>query len=491
MLIARRASFSNLWMFRWDILVAVGCLGLGVAIVKAPPVAWALVGVLIGLLLFQLPSYVWVIATVLAATTSRGFVATGFVPQLSNFFHFPLAVGAVLVTAQSGVLKRPVAQSLAMGCVALLCLSFVSWLFNTGEILRPFFNWLVFLEPFLIIYALVRVPLPSARERSLWKLALAIPFAQFPLALGQALSRGIGDGVQGTFVGMGAGHHVAGAVALTGTLVCAARGLSSDTFRQRLTWLVAGVLLLIVPILADAKQNIAAFLPALFLLISTFARFRRTGLIVALPIFGLVLLVAYSYDPSLQRIVDRTVMSDVTENKQEALAIITHSLSATPGSWLFGVGPGNSVSRVALMGMESYLNSDSPVTLLGLGTAPLTREVWGMRTSGSLLYSSVTSGISSWGGLLGDLGLVGLGFYVWMGWQLWKHTKKRRGWEAAAARAALVMAGILGTIYSWLEEPGFTLMVALIVGLALNVSENQHASVENLARPQFLPAGWR
>lgn len=84
---------------------------------------------------------------------------------------------------------------------------------------------------------------------------------------------------------------------------------------------------------------------------------------------------------------------------------------------------------------------------------------------------------------MGDLGLVGLGFYVWMGWQLWQHLKKRRGWETAAARAALVMAGILGMLYSWLEEPGFALTVALIVGLALNTSENQHGSVEGFGRP--------
>ncbi len=483
MLLARRASFSNPWVFRWDILVAVGCLGLGVAIVKAPPVAWALVGALMGLLLFQFPAYVWVSAAVLAATTSRCFVASGFVPQLSNFFHFPLTVGAAVVVARSAAPQRPVAQSLAIGCAVLLCLSFVSWLFNTGEVLRPFLNWLVFLEPFLIIYALVRVPLPSARERSLWKLALAIPFAQFPLALWQALSRGIGDHVQGTFLGMGAGHHVAGAVALTGTLVCVARGLSSAAFRQKLAWLVAGVVLLIVPILADAKQNIAASLPAVLMLTSMFVRFRRTGLVIALPIFALALLGASLYYPPLRQITDWSQMRDIVENKERALAIITDRLSATTGGWLFGVGPGNSVSRVALMGMESYLNSASPVALLGLGTAPLTREVWGMRTSGSLIFSSVSSGISSWGGLLGDLGLVGLGFYVWMGWQLWQHLKKRRGWETAAARAALVMAGILGMLYSWLEEPGFALTVALIVGLALNTSENQHGSVEGFGRP--------
>src|SRR5919197_6649789 len=108
MLVARRALFSNSWAFSWGIFVAAGCVGLGVAIVKAPPVAWAFVGALMGLVLLHLPAYAWVSATVLAATISRWFVVTGFFPQLSNFFHFPLTIGAAVVAARSGAPQHPV-----------------------------------------------------------------------------------------------------------------------------------------------------------------------------------------------------------------------------------------------------------------------------------------------------------------------------------------------------------------------------------------------
>jgi hypothetical protein len=83
----------------------------------------------------------------------------------------------------------------------------------------------------------------------------------------------------------------------------------------------------------------------------------------------------------------------------------------------------------------------------------------------------VWTGISSWTALLGDLGLLGLGLYLWMACTLW-HCLKVRGWQTAVAKSALLMSCLLGIIYSWLEEPAFTLLVALVVGLALTAVPN-------------------
>ncbi len=131
------------------------------------------------------------------------------------------------------------------------------------------------------------------------------------------------------------------------------------------------------------------------------------------------------------------------------------------------------------MGMEGYVNPNSPVYLLGLGAADATQEIWTL-TVESPKSSSVWSGISSWLGLFGDLGLVGLSVFVWMSWILWRHLKGRRRWEVGAARAVLVMAGLLAAVYSWLEEPGFTLLVALIVAAGLIASMEEDPSAKNL-----------
>ena len=484
-------SFLNLLAFGRGAIVIVGFLVAGVTIVKVPVVAWLLLSALIGLQLFQFPAYAWVSAAVLAAVLSRWFVAIGFVPPVMNFLHFPLALGAAFVAATRGTPRSPVARFIGVGSVALLFLSFISWAFNGGEFLQPLLNWLVFLEPFLIVYALVRMPCSLSQDKFLWKLLLTISFVQFPLALWQAITLGLDDFVQGTFVDMGNGAHVVGAVTLIGILVCAAKGLSATALKRRLTWLLGGVLLFIVPVLADAKQVIVAFLPALMLIMSIFMQLRWTRFVIAFSIFASGVLGILSYYQPLQVLTNWPLISSGILGKVEASAIVVSKISDNPGGWLFGLGPANSVSRVALMGMEDYIKPNSPVSILGLSAAPTTHEIMAMTSSNWLFASSsVWSGASSWLGLVGDLGLAGLGLYLWMSWKLWQHLKGRHNWKVGVAKAVLVMAGILGAVYSWLEEPGFMLSAALVIGLGLVASEEKDASVQNLDRPQFIATGW-
>jgi hypothetical protein len=65
-------------------------------------------------------------------------------------------------------------------------------------------------------------------------------------------------------------------------------------------------------------------------------------------------------------------------------------------------------------------------------------------------------------------------------------------------RAMLLMVGLLGAIYSWLEEPGFTLVVALAVAASILEAERarvlQHDRVPSTRRLSvdsraFSPAG--
>ena len=78
-------------------------------------------------------------------------------------------------------------------------------------------SWLLFAEPFLLLYAIMKSS-PFVMNKLLQKLALIIPVAQIPFSIYQALHIGIGDSVQGTFAGQGAGHHVMGAISLLGVL---------------------------------------------------------------------------------------------------------------------------------------------------------------------------------------------------------------------------------------------------------------------------------
>jgi hypothetical protein len=494
MSIARRASPLQESNFSWYLGVAVSCLVLGVALGSAPVIAWGLIGAFIGLLLFQASAYIWVSAAILTVTLSRFFVATGWVPGVVNFFHFPLALSAAFVAAMTGPPQRPIAQTIGVGCILLLFLSFASWMFTSGELLRPLLTWLVFTEPFLVLYAVVHVPLSGRQEQFLWKLALAISFIQLPLALWQTLTLGLSDPdrIQGSFVGMGAGHHIAGGIALMGGSICVAKGILARSSRKRVMWLLSGLALFLIPILSDAKQNIMAFLPALGYLVMALrggqgklSRRQWTGLAVILPILALAIYAAFIFYPPLQVALDWEQVSHGLQGKTGALLIIAEKLSHRPSGWFFGLGPGNSVSRVALMGMEGYIKADSPVTLLGLTTARTTEEIWDLTFHSDWLFSrsSVWSGISSWFGLFGDIGLLGLGVYLWMCWRVWRSLGKTYLWQVSVARSALIMIGILGAIYSWLEEPGFTFPIALVVGLGLLANDRMTASVPRAQQP--------
>lgn len=192
--------------------------------------------------------------------------------------------------------------------------------------------------------------------------------------------------------------------------------------------------------------------------------------------------VASSSFPAFGQIFNTRLLYEGARGKTSGYGVISGDGFTT--RTLLGLGPGNSVSRVSLMGMESYVKRQSPVFLLGLTPAPATQEILTLTQSDWLFSaSSAWSGISSWLGLFGDLGLVGVAVYLWMCVHIWRALGRVRTWQSQAARASLVMAALLGGIYSWLEEPGFTMVVALLVGLALIPSHDGYSTTHRPARP--------
>ena len=245
--------------------------------------------------------------------------------------------------------------------------------------------------------------------------------------------------------------------------------------KKRLIWLTAGVVLFVIPVLADAKQVIIAFLPALFLLLFTTLTIHWKRAVLVLPVLSGAVLGSFSYYRPLRMVLDWTLISQGAFGKIEALYLIARKFQARPAGWFLGLGPGNSISRIAFLAIEeSVVKPGSPTNLVELRPAPATRELLQLTASNWLFSaSSVWSGISSWLGLFGDLGFPGIGIYIWICTWLWKNMPRGHSWEAAAARAVMVMAGVLGFLFSWLEEPGFMLTVALVVALGL-VSGKKH-----------------
>jgi hypothetical protein len=458
----------------------------GLFIVSEPIIAWGLVGLLTAIALFECSAIYWAAGAVAAATLSRVAVAAG-APHFLNFIHFPLVVGAFTVA----LLKEPsspTANAIKKCIWIFLAVNIVSWLVNGGELLRPVLNWLVITEPFLLLYVLVATPTTARTASLLWKLLLLICFIQVPLGMYQRafISGGNPDLVQGTFIGSGTGAHVSGAVAMLGVITLVCLGAASKASRFRMLYFVAAIPLFGLAVLADAKQAVVAFIPGLFFGILKITKIRPTAIMVPAIFMGATLYTAFHFYKPLQKVGEHGIMSGGFQGKMFGFLTILSSMGDTPTGWLIGLGPGNTVSRVALMTPDAQLDATSAVATLGLKTAPLTRKLL-YASHGNWLWksSSAWAPECSWFGIIGDLGLIGTAVYLWMLRVTWKAATRQGGWLGPSVTGTLIAMVLLGGVYSWLEEPGFTLMVALLSGLAILP---QQSISQGMAVPRPVPS---
>lgn len=468
----------------WSALI-LASIFVGASILIAPEFAWIILGILVGIVLLGFPAHVWIIVAILITSFSRLFVATGFVPPLVNYFHFPLILGAAFTASARNSPSNSLTQitsSMRTGIIGLFVVSIVSWLINGGEFLRPLLTYLILMEPFLLIYALLKTPLKLQTTSRMWKLILFIAFLQMPLGLWQAFSQGFGDPVQGTFVGLGQGASAAGAIALIGALIIATRILLKEGHYPLAIGIIAIVALLLVPILSDAKYVLAAFLVGILLILVSKSLVRPARLIFIVLIVIFTITIAASYYPPLKMIWDPGTAKIIISRKFIPVQLFLEHSWYSPWAWLIGFGPGNTFSYVALQAEGGIGNPDSPIGRIGLSLTEITREAMNLSfrpevgfATPYLVFVERTSAVwqiwSSWLGVWGDLGFLGLGFYFWIWLLLWRSLAKFPSWQTISARAILLMALLMGAIYRWLEEPNFMIVVALAVGLALVSSE--------------------
>ncbi|MBV9771594.1 MAG: hypothetical protein JOZ32_18630 [Bryobacterales bacterium] len=458
-----------------ELLLGGLCLLVGIAIVRMPNAAWALLGLAVGIALLELPPAIWVIAAVAAAGLLRMAVWFGL-PSFLDFLHFPLVLGAVVAVTLKTRHLDGLARKLRLGAFVLLVISIISCLINGGEPLRPVLVWLVFLEPFLLLFALIASKPGPMLAGVLWRTVLLIAALQLPLGVFQYLfiAHGNPDFVEGTFFGQSGGAHVSGAAALIGVLLCIARAAYLPSAR-RFKYFIAAGLMFILPVISDAKQTIVCFLPGLLLLILLSGRMRLSRIVVPTAVTTLILSLAYIYYPPLQMVADPDLIWGGLNTKMVGVRHVFQHLDDAPAGWVLGLGPGNSISRVAWLSSGGLAMESSPVSKLGLKLAPTTKELLLDDQQNFLANSSVFTMISSWLGLLGDLGILGLMTYVLVCIAVWKAVSYPNCWENAAAKAGMTMAGLLGIFYSWLEEPGFTLLLAAVIGLAILAGKRQNS----------------
>jgi hypothetical protein len=363
-----------------------------------------------------------------------------------------------------------------------------STLANQLDPIRGLVYFLLLGEPFAIICALQFDP-PDARDRKiLIRLCAALVAIQVPLAYGQALFSGLGDPVQGTLYGSGAGAHVVAAVVIVGAVWYVSR-VSAPLSIPALA-LVASMIGIIL--ISDAKQVTFA-LPVMILAqrrIST--RTVLLALMAFIAIFAVVQVRTLNQGYAVPYI-DRALSGH--SGKQAVGKMIWHDATSDFGTFVLGQGPAETVSRAAFETLPAYQNTGSAGSALrSLGLAPaqtaLKANIVAAQAVGQppgAPLDSFDSGLSSAIGVFGDLGFIGAVAYLGLFGTVFFAVRRATTPESAAAASGLAMLFVLGFILDWWEEPAFTVFLATLTGLALT-STREGSALSRKLDPSWFPA---
>jgi hypothetical protein len=137
-----------------------------------------------------------------------------------------------------------------------------------------------------------------------------------------------------------------------------------------------------------------------------------------------------------------------------------------------GLGPGHTVGRLGGWLIKENWNILGP---LGATVHPLSNDMWlEVYQNWIALESTMFSPFFGWAGLWGDLGLLGLGIYLYLGWTVWHYLCP----DDLSKFLLLSVAGF-GLIFTQMEEPGFMLYSAFLIGTRWHEQQSTKA-IEHL-----------
>ena len=485
----RRDRRRNAWRLVAAVALLAVAAALGANAASNTTLVFAAVMLVVALPLINGRPVIWIALAITVAWTSRLLTVPGWAPRFLDFMDFPLVLIAFLfagVRYLDSDRRLTPAQGKIGRCLMLVTVVIaLSWAFNDlDEPQRLVAGWVLAVEPFLLLVAVVISPMTVRERKTLLVLTTTLLCGQLLFSLGQILGGGVSDAVKGTLLAAGAGHHVSAGGLILGFFLLA---------RQRVPKPLAlafGALVLVVVVIADAKQ-VLFVLPLALLVLGISGRKRRTGAsLVGGLIAGAVMagasvyaLLAYQASSTAFDFIDRSTTNG-TGKVAVAQALWT-DISASAAGLAFGLGPGETVSRFSFLTTPALLKEGSPVTLLGLHASRGADYYDKIAFSGPFTgNSSFTSAQSSALGILGDYGLAGIvafGVLILVVIGALLRAEDRRLRSSALASWAMLLP--LAVVFDWLEQPPFTLAVMIITGLALReegvvdsgFSERQHS----------------
>lgn len=461
----------------WWYVPAVG-LGLALARWGAGTRTFLLAATIGAIGLLWLPGWVWAVGALSGALLSRVVTSVGILPPIVNFsdFGFVFAgLAAVLAYRAVGQRWTATARHLGLAMLVLLGITWLSWAMNPSDLARPIVTFMLWAEPFaLVLILLLDPPTREARRAVLWVLGIVIAL-QVAFGLYQATTIADADFVKGTLIGAGAGHHVMAGVTALGGLCLLAWGFGRSLTTGLVCTVLSSPFLILMPVLADAKQVIFA-LPAAaaVLVLATPGVVRRIAVAGPVVVAVAVLIVLVPAGTTAVGFLESA--SEGQSGKLSSVRLVTDEMGASVSRWALGLGPANGVSRAAFMTTDLFAGGESPVRTLGLEPAalPIRAQSRALQISEG---TSFNAPLSSALGIFSDIGTLGaVAYSAVLAAVALPLLRRRKQWLSRAALAGWALSVPLAVAFDWWEQPPFTLVLALITGLGLSIQPSEEPS---------------
>lgn len=392
-------------------------------------------------------------------------------PSPVNFLHFVVVPLACFSTLSKARIKDPkqiaISRSILVGLYIMLISVFASALLNEAGIINAVLSFFLLTEPFILLLTIISLPLSSESfvKFRTWIFRFAFANILFCYIQRYVFNRhtiiGAEDNISGVFIGAGAGHVVGASVSLTFGVYY----LFATKSKPLITRIIVFVAVFNQIIISDTKQVLLAFMIAyLFLQLINLKDPVKTCMYLITG--GLFMIIFYWAIYNFEALSAFTTWirpeiygpdGEATRLKFATFRIVPEYFSS-PLNWLFGLGPGHTVGRLGGWMLVSYWNLLQP---LGATIHPASSAIWqAVATSWLGSQSSMFSPLFGWAGIWGDLGIVGILAYLYLGFLMFFYIC-----PGNLSRFLILTVFVFGLIFSQLEEPSYTLYVAAIIGL--------------------------
>lgn len=393
------------------------------------------------------------------------------IPPIINLLHIIIVpcvcLFVILRTRTKSQRQIAISQSIFLGLIILLTVILASALLNSAGVINVVLDFLLLCEPFIMLLAVICIPMSAARVEQLRKLLIYSGFINTLFAFVQRyvlnlhLRPGLDDNIKGVFIAQGAGHVVGASVALTFGLYYFFR------IKTVPLWLRSCVLIATFwhVILADAKQVILTFLVGLLLLL--LSKLKNAGevlkyLLIAVFVIGTLVWCVQNV-PAFTAF-KTWLRPEIYGPNGEAIRLKLATFSIVPSYYhsplnlWFGLGPGHTVGRLGGWMLQEYEDLLRP---LGSTVHDASQAVWSTVAASWLgNQSSMFSPLFGWAGIWGDLGFLGIGAYLYIWFLVLYYICKNN-----FSRFLVFTVFAFGLVFSQMEEPGYMLYVMSLIGL--------------------------